>query len=88
MSKISEVADIIVGSLGRTHGQMMLASTQALYPPGHPERCFVEWLNDNQGRLAEAGAELGVLPGPRLYSRLKAAYIERQEASDAIPPVR
>lgn len=74
MTKFGDVANAIAGSVGKTRGEMILAMTRAAYPPGHPEIRFAEWMVENQGRIREACAELGVDPpdpGPGLFQRLK-----------------
>ena len=57
-----------------TQCEAMLALAQAVYPPGHSEVRFAQWMVDNQGQIQEAITELGIeppKPGPDLYRRLK-----------------
>lgn len=74
MSKFGDVANAIVGSVGKTQGEMVLAMAKAAFPEGHPEILFAEWLMENHGQIPQACANLGIEPpepGPKLYQRLK-----------------
>ena len=76
---------VIVYSVGKNTGNVILAAVRAAFPPGHPEVLFAEWMVENSGRICEACAELGIKPpaaGPGLYQRLKTAVTEKLEQDD------
>ena len=71
---------MIVYSIGKNTGNVILAAVRAAFPPEHPEVLFAEWMVENSGRICEACVELGIEPpepGPELYQRLKAAVMAR-----------
>lgn len=78
MSKFGDIANAIVGGVGKTRAELALSMVEAAYPEGHPEVLFAQWMLDNEGRIREAITELGIEPpgeGPRLYQRLKDAVM-------------
>ena len=52
----------------------MVVMATKMFPEGHPERLFVEWLAEHHGNLPQGCRDLGVEPpplGPRLLPRIK-----------------
>lgn len=78
MTTFGNVANALAASAGKTKGEMILAMTQAAFPPVHPEVLFATWMEENQGQIRDACTDLGIdppEPGPHLYQRLKDAVI-------------
>jgi hypothetical protein len=77
----------MANSVGKSTGEMILAAIRIAFPPGDPERLFIEWLVANSERLREACVELGIEPpepGPELYQRLKTAVIAKLGQDECI----
>lgn len=54
-----------------------------IFPEGHPERLFVEWLAEHHGDLPQGCRDLGIEPpepGPRLFMRIKDVVMPALEA--------
>ncbi len=76
MALLTKSVEAIKGVEGETKAYMLMRMAQMIYPEGHPERLFLEWLHQWEGNLKEGIISLGIQAppkGPKLLTRIKEA---------------
>lgn len=74
MNTLGPVAEAIKASEGKSRAYMLMLMAQQIYPVGDPERLFLEWLHQWEGKVKEGIESLGLEPppqGPKLLARIK-----------------
>lgn len=74
MITLGQAIEAIEESEGKSRSYMLMRMAQMIYPEGHPDRLFLEWLNQWEGKIKEGVESLDLeapTPGPKLLERIK-----------------
>lgn len=76
MNTLGLATEAIRESEGKSKSYMLMLMARGIYPEGHPERLFLEWVHQWEGNIKEGIESLGIEPppqGPKLLARIKEA---------------